>query len=251
MWGEPPKDVLENAPPGVSLLAPATVELASRSTLPVVIRRRASLVEAAKVPLEHFAVAVAVDLKRDRVYAARAVALEDDAPAFEPPGEHGLGGGETTQLAQADLRARLGLPWRGARLQLWALAGGMLSKPIQVELTGNDSAGEAAPEAPPAPGLRDARPPAHPGVALHPHGHSLRGALRVHGNAPSALVHLVFVFQDDGFVSQRDFRVSLHGGAGGFELGPRELAGINPGRPLRVFAFVQETASAPVLFTVP
>jgi hypothetical protein len=257
LWSEPPKDVLENAPEGISLLAPDHAELSSRSTLPVIIRRHASMAEAARVPLEHFAVAIAVDVKRDRVWAARAVAGEDDAPPFEAPSQEdvaGLGGGETTQIVQADLRARLGLPWRPAQLQLWAVAGGLRSKLQRVELLGAaamPAKDDSPPEAPVAPSLHDAHAPKLPGVQLEPHGAALRGGLRVHGDSHSALVHLVFVFQDDGFVSQRDFRVSLHAGVGGFELGVKDLAGINPGRPLWVWAFAHDAASNPVLYTLP
>jgi hypothetical protein len=255
-WSEPPKDVLENAPEGISLLAPDHAELSLRSTLPVIVRRRASMAEAARAPLEHFAVAIAVDVKRDRVWAARAVAGEDDAPPFEAPSQEdaaGLGDGATTQLVQADLRARLGLPWRPAQLQLWAVAGSLRSKPQRVELLGAalPSGDDPPPEAPAAPPFHDVHASKLPGVQLQLHGAALRGALRVHGDSHSALVHLVFVFQDDGFVVQRDFRVALHAGAGGFELSPRDLAGINPDRPLWVWAFTQESASNPVLYTLP
>lgn len=242
-------------PAGLVLAAPTRVELGRRKDLPVVVRRRSSLRTAAQAPLSAFAVLVALDPQRDELWAARLGEREDDEPPFEAPSPEDLeamGDGLTTELLQADARDRLHLPWHPAKLKLIALAQGEHSEAREVRLEGPHAAPAAHQhEAKLAPPWHPAVVPDRPGITLEAQGAALRGAVRLGPHDKSAVVHLVFVFRDDGFASPRSFRVPLQSGAGGFTLGPAELAGLNPGRATLVWAFVREAISVATPYTLP
>jgi hypothetical protein len=256
-WGALPDDLLYRAAPqGLSLLAPARVELGRRATLPVAVRRRASLRDDARAPLGRFGVLIAVDPERNQLWVGRVAQPDDDVPAFQPPSDAELdevGDGATTQVARVELREQLKLPWRPAHLRILAALHDKRSEVHAVLLEGaGDGQEPAQPEPVDAPSSREPAAPAKPGVVLATKGSTLHGGLR--SGTPdkgAAIVHLVCVFEDDGFPVHLAFRVPLHGGTGGFALGPKELAPLNPGRPVWVWAFERALVSGPVRYVRP
>ena len=259
-WSGLSDETLHEAPPGISLLAPARADLGVRTTLPIAVRRRATMQQAARVPLERFGVIVAIDPERNQLWAGRAGQTDDDAPRFRPPSEAqlaGMGEGMTTQVVRLDVRDRLRVPWRPARLTLVALLQDQRSEIHTLSLAGTggvaspDVASPDEPEPGAAARSTEVAAPARPGLVLQAKGEMIQGAVRSgHGGSAIAL-HLICLSGQDGFPVHLRFRVPLEAGTGGFALAPAQLATIAPGRPVWIWAFASDLTFGPLRYTRP
>ncbi|MGZ6142986.1 MAG: hypothetical protein ACXWLM_06590 [Myxococcales bacterium] len=193
-WSADPAAAVAKAAPareGLELFAPASVDLAARQTLPVVLRRRVSVRDDMIAPLPFFGALVALDLDADEAFAGRARAPHDDARPFRPPDPRGLEKvmpGMTTQPLAVDLRAALALPWHAARLRLFGVAAALRSEPVEVTLAGAGSAQAPREEQiEPSSRKKDKLSPPAPGIAAKGRKVLVTSALQRDG-----FVHLVF-----------------------------------------------------------
>ncbi len=261
-------------PAGLTLLAPARVELKSRKTLPAVLRRTASLRGAALLPLPDFAAVIAVDLQSNDLWTELGVQPHDDARPIEAPAGDELarmGEGSTTETLPVELRSRLGIPWEPSELLLVAIAGEQRSEPRRVILAGPVRRGPGA-----APVLRslDAAPasvvsadgsppiPATEGISLaveRRDGHVLlHGSYRVpvaaaDSRAGFVALHLVFSGSINPWPLPVRLKLAVATEAistGHFTVEPAALRLSEP-RAFTVWAFSRTALGGPALVPAP
>ncbi len=114
--------------------APRTVDLHARQTAPLVVLRVALTDTAGAIPLALYAVVVAADLQRGEAWSDMAVAPPSrPVPPRKPPKFVG-DDARTAEMRIVDLRKRLDLPWRPAKLAVWMLLREQEFGPLFVEL---------------------------------------------------------------------------------------------------------------------
>jgi hypothetical protein len=119
-FAAPPAPPVPIPPDGLRLGAPSSVSLRARSELPVLIRRASTLQAAALADFAKLGLVHAVDLDRNLLFTGFAV--DHEGAVFEEADPATVAGlkGRTEEQFQAELRARVNLPWRPARLLVTA-----------------------------------------------------------------------------------------------------------------------------------
>jgi hypothetical protein len=117
-WSNPLKDEVEDGlpPEGLYLGAPKAVALASRDTLPLVVRRSVSLKESIAVLFKRYALVHGVDLTANRVFANWAVEQDNAVYEDRDPADLAEVRGKTLEPFLVDARRRLDLPWRASEV---------------------------------------------------------------------------------------------------------------------------------------
>lgn len=160
-WSPDPVAALERAVPakdGLEVFAPSGVDLETRTSVPVVLRRKGTLAESARSPLRRFAVVLVLDLGADEAFAGPAVLPRGEERPFRVPDEATLAGmapGLTTEQVVLDLRGVLPLPWRPAELLVLAVARRLRSEPVRISLRGRGQPAAVALEAEIQPASRE------------------------------------------------------------------------------------------------
>jgi hypothetical protein len=141
-WADPDKEIDDVPPDGLYLAAPNAVVLSDRQTLPVVARRAASLRESIAVDFRRFAILHGIDLASNR--ASAAFVFEQDNLVYTdlPPAEldEVAEGARTVEPFFADVRERLGFPWKPAELLLTITVRDRVSNRRRVKLGAGASA---------------------------------------------------------------------------------------------------------------
>jgi hypothetical protein len=255
-WSPDPAAVLGKAvpaQPGVALFAPSRVEVASRQTLPVVLRRKATMADDALSPLPQFGVLFAVDPRSGRAAAALASPPAHGEGEFREPDPKTLKKmmpGMTTRTLVADLRKLLGVPWGAGEVVVYGFAGLERSQPVRVVLEGPavDAAkfgNELDAKVTAAKGKASPPLPAADAVALSfdSKRHELHGAYRPGGEQ---VIHLVFC----GRRYPAPFVVRIFAGAEGTFALDVSTARLPP-QKYRVWAVARDGVAGPTDVTVP
>jgi hypothetical protein len=260
---------------GLVLAAPASAALDQRQTLPVLIRRTGPVRDSIAAPMGRFALVHAVNLVTNELFTDLAVRPRDDPRPWTEPTPEQLQGisGRTSEPAVADLRDRLGLPWRPGELLVVATVRELRSNARRIALVAprefGPQPGQPSRESSAHPSSRErsARSPsipAEPGIALAaelaPAGQRdpaiLHAAYRIRAlpsdrKAGGVAVHLVFSGRlDPSPVPVRVLvPVPADGGevaTGYFSIGLAAL-GLAAAEQYQVFAISREAIGGPAL----
>ena len=121
---------------GVLVDAPLRVDIDRRRTLPAGLYHLGSIRELVAVKLVSFGIVTAMDVTRNRLYAASASRLQRDSDMIEsePQDPATLPDGDMSTVHAVDLRDMLELPWQPARCLVTVLLRGEASNRAAVEL---------------------------------------------------------------------------------------------------------------------
>ena len=164
---------------GVLVDAPARVELASRSTLPMGIYHLGAIRDLAATRFDRLGAVTVMDLTANQLYAVSGRELVQDTDIIEAPPRdvRQLPDGDMSTTYATELRSLVSLPWQPGKYRITALLRDQVSNRVDVELVGGT---RGAPEPltispPPEPNVvtYQAHPnspemPQQPGIALRP-----------------------------------------------------------------------------------
>lgn len=114
--------------------APHKVDLHARQTAPLAVLRFALTDTVGAIPLALYAVVVAADLQRGEAWSEMAVAPPSRPVPPREPFEFVGDNAHSGEMRIVDLRERLDLPWRPAKLAVWMLLREREFGPLFVEL---------------------------------------------------------------------------------------------------------------------